>query len=203
MAEIWRICTKCLLKHDVAASLFVKTQLDLVPFTTWFWCFRLIEEYIIQLSTLCWSNLHPLWWWCVVIWKPTADPRLWRKIGSSWLVVGKVVLSMGHDRGWLWWGMVGNGLMNKDWWYMPQRYDGQSWLDSFAKLAARGSDGNSEYLSRRSRKISWRSTVKVIPRYSLGGDYTPPKFNSSPLKNGWLEDDPFLLCFGNFSVANC
>ena len=33
---------------------------------------------------------------------------------------------------------------------------------------------------------------------------TPPKFNSSPLKNGgWkmLEDDPFLLGLGNFSGA--
>ena len=24
--------------------------------------------------------------------------------------------------------------------------------------------------------------------------YMYPKFNSSPLKNGWLEDDPFLFC---------
>ena len=30
---------------------------------------------------------------------------------------------------------------------------------------------------------------------------TPPKFNSSPLKNCWLEDDPFLLGPGNFSGA--
>ena len=29
------------------------------------------------------------------------------------------------------------------------------------------------------------------------------KFNSSPLKNGWLGDDPFLLGFGNFSGASC
>ena len=28
---------------------------------------------------------------------------------------------------------------------------------------------------------------------------TPLKFNSSPLKKGWLEDDPFLLGFSNFS----
>ena len=30
---------------------------------------------------------------------------------------------------------------------------------------------------------------------------TPRKFNSSPLKKLWLEDDPFLLGFGNFSGA--
>ena len=29
----------------------------------------------------------------------------------------------------------------------------------------------------------------------------PPKFNSSPLKKWCLEDDPFLLGFGNFSGA--
>ena len=29
--------------------------------------------------------------------------------------------------------------------------------------------------------------------HSCGELLTPPKFNSSPLKNGWLEDDPFLL----------
>ena len=28
---------------------------------------------------------------------------------------------------------------------------------------------------------------------------TPPKFNSSPLKNGGWKKDPFLLGFGNFS----
>ena len=32
--------------------------------------------------------------------------------------------------------------------------------------------------------------------------YTPPpEFNSSPLKNVNLEDDPFLLGFGHFSGA--
>ena len=30
----------------------------------------------------------------------------------------------------------------------------------------------------------------------------PPKFNIAPEKR-WLEDDPFLLGFGNFSGANC
>jgi len=29
-----------------------------------------------------------------------------------------------------------------------------------------------------------------------------PKFNSSPLRRLWLEDDPFLLGFGNFSGAS-
>ena len=35
--------------------------------------------------------------------------------------------------------------------------------------------------------------------------HVPLVFDSSPLKNdGWkLEDDPFLLGFGNFSGANC
>ena len=34
---------------------------------------------------------------------------------------------------------------------------------------------------------------------------TPSKFNSElkPLKNGWLDDDPFLLGLGNFSGARC
>ena len=32
--------------------------------------------------------------------------------------------------------------------------------------------------------------------------YTPPKFNIAPEK-WWLEDDPFVLGFGNFSGANC
>ena len=32
--------------------------------------------------------------------------------------------------------------------------------------------------------------------------YAPPKFNIAPEKR-WLEDDPFLLGFGNFSGANC
>ena len=37
--------------------------------------------------------------------------------------------------------------------------------------------------------------------WSLGG-YTPLKFDSkNPLKNGWLEDDPFRLGFGNLSAA--
>ena len=31
---------------------------------------------------------------------------------------------------------------------------------------------------------------------------TPPKFNIDPEK-WWLEDEPFLLGFGNFSGANC
>ena len=31
----------------------------------------------------------------------------------------------------------------------------------------------------------------------------PMKFKSLPLKKWWLEDDPFLLGFGNFSGANC
>ena len=38
---------------------------------------------------------------------------------------------------------------------------------------------------------------------SIKAEYsTPPKFNSSPLKNGWLENDPFLLGFGNFLGEN-
>ena len=31
---------------------------------------------------------------------------------------------------------------------------------------------------------------------------TPPKFNVAP-EHGWLEDDPFLLGFGNFSGTSC
>ena len=30
----------------------------------------------------------------------------------------------------------------------------------------------------------------------------PPKLNTAPAK-WWLEADPFLLGFGNFSAANC
>ena len=38
----------------------------------------------------------------------------------------------------------------------------------------------------------------------IGGlGIAPPKFNGSPLQKWWLEDDPFLLGFGNFSGANC
>ena len=32
--------------------------------------------------------------------------------------------------------------------------------------------------------------------------YTPEVSQFAP-ENGWLEDDPFLLGFGNFSGANC
>ena len=40
-------------------------------------------------------------------------------------------------------------------------------------------------------------TSEILPP----GSVPPPKFNSSPLKKGGLEDDPFLLGFGNFSGA--
>ena len=36
------------------------------------------------------------------------------------------------------------------------------------------------------------SNVMLVFR---GVHCTPPKLNSSPLKNGWLEDDPFLIGF--------
>ena len=42
-----------------------------------------------------------------------------------------------------------------------------------------------------------------MSRWKLGSMVTPPKFNSSPLKNGGWKTIPFLLGFGLFSGANC
>ena len=52
------------------------------------------------------------------------------------------------------------------------------------------------------------NTIKMVVHFPASyvslQECTPPKFNSefTPEK-WWLEDDPFLLGFGNFSGANC
>ena len=45
------------------------------------------------------------------------------------------------------------------------------------------------------RRNTWQllEAVPTFQEISIKVSHTPPKFNSSPLKNGWLEDDPFLL----------
>ncbi len=45
------------------------------------------------------------------------------------------------------------------------------------------------------------SFLALIPKYPKRKN-TPPKFDIAPEK-WWLEDDPFLLGFGNFSGASC
>ena len=40
------------------------------------------------------------------------------------------------------------------------------------------------------------------PKLNFQG-FTPPKLKSSPLKNGWLEDDPFPFEMAPYSGATC
>ncbi len=57
-------------------------------------------------------------------------------------------------------------------------------------------DGSSYHI----RKVRY-CMILLCPQIMCSAD-TPPKFNSSPLKKWCLEDDPFLLGFGNFSGEN-
>ena len=78
---------------------------------------------------------------------------------------------------------------------MGSGFGTSKWNNNFQPL------GCFSVIKRRSKKHIFSSTSQG---FGFGEFFhTPPKFNSkSPWKKGWLEDDPLLLGFGNFSGAN-